>query len=351
MDMQSFHGARQYQRISFTDSSRYYFKSGLYIYRANHGQFNTIWGRNDVGYPGIHIYNRKAIMDPEDQRKIARFYFTAFLEATLQNKTEYVPFFQDYRTARDWLPETIYLNQFEDSETRYLCDFEEDLDVSSATWPDLKIYSDHLTVWREELVPLKWGTHDTRAVYLGWNTGETDSIPGRYRIESDTGLSVDSTAFLVFALADANESSNPKEETSGDVTETDSLEQEVANMPESPPDDTRSEDAKKDAEEQKEPLDFSIMLTDGSGQSAVVALHHFSYLQPQLKSRIMKADFLSKESTSEIVFQHFRFPIRAFTRANPMIDLEEIRQIDLIFDRSEEGVVVLDNLGLAANYQ
>jgi len=353
MDMQSFHGARQYQRIQFTDSTHYYFKSGLYIYRANHGQFNTIWGRNDVGYPGIHLYNRKAILNADEQRKIARFYFTAFLEATLRDKTEYVPFFQDYRTARDWLPETIYLNQFEDSRTDFFCTFDEDLDVSTGTYPHVKISSEYLTVWREELVPLKWGKQDTRGVFLGWNIGETDSIPGKYTMTADTDLPADTTTFLVFALADAKESSQPKKDQNGDKTAVDSLQQETNSNTGNNKPKSRKEKADKEKKEEKdkEPIDFSIVLSDQTGQSAALPLHYFSYLQPQIESAIMKADFLTKESKSEVIFQHFRFPLKVFSEINPALDLMGIRKIQLVFDRSNEGVLVLDNLGFSSSYQ
>src|SRR5690606_3877776 len=44
MDVTSFAGANQYCRTQFTENSEF-FKSQVYIYGANHGQFNTAWGR------------------------------------------------------------------------------------------------------------------------------------------------------------------------------------------------------------------------------------------------------------------------------------------------------------------
>ena len=82
-DEASFFGWRQAQRISFTDSS-YYFKSGLYLHGANHGQFNTIWGRYDAGPPYKWLLNTAPIIPAEDQRSYAKTYISAFAESTLR---------------------------------------------------------------------------------------------------------------------------------------------------------------------------------------------------------------------------------------------------------------------------
>ena len=47
-DVSAFSGLRQYQRIRFTDGKPW-FKSAVYMYRANHGQWNTVWGNKDNG--------------------------------------------------------------------------------------------------------------------------------------------------------------------------------------------------------------------------------------------------------------------------------------------------------------
>ncbi len=49
-DVDFFAGARTYRRVRFTDHN-YWMKTALYIHRANHGQFNTVWGPYDVGPP------------------------------------------------------------------------------------------------------------------------------------------------------------------------------------------------------------------------------------------------------------------------------------------------------------
>ncbi len=46
-DVQSYMGSAQYSRVGFDKCDRC-FKAGFYLLDANHGQFNTAWGRNDL---------------------------------------------------------------------------------------------------------------------------------------------------------------------------------------------------------------------------------------------------------------------------------------------------------------
>lgn len=74
-DVSSFVGSRQWDRVIYTGGD--WFKSELYIYRTNHGQFNTVWGRSDAGYPIGWFLNLKPLLNPEDQRRIAKIYISA----------------------------------------------------------------------------------------------------------------------------------------------------------------------------------------------------------------------------------------------------------------------------------
>ena len=60
-DVDFFAGARTYRRVKFTDRN-YWMKTALYIHRANHGQFNTVWGRYDAGPPLKHLLARGALL-------------------------------------------------------------------------------------------------------------------------------------------------------------------------------------------------------------------------------------------------------------------------------------------------
>ncbi len=359
MDMQSYHGMRQMQRIDFDDGN-YHFKAGLYVFGANHGQFNTLWGRDDVSPPGIAMYNRKQIMPGEDQQRIAMVYFSAFLEATLKDRKEYIQLFQDYRRGIDWLPETVYLNQFEDSRCEILCDFQEDIDLSSTSLDGGFISMENLTVWKERTVPMKWGAQDTRAVYLGWNQKEKDSLLASFTMQQSPkiGIRTDSTYSLYFLLADANEDSNPhpedddkkgKENQNGknDRTGENDLngEDDTNNNTVKVEIDKESDEKDEEDNDIRKAIDFSIELTDSIGISGCLLLSSISALQPQLEIKLMKADLLSDNPKGEVVFQNYLIPLMMFQKSQPDLDITCIRSIRFIFNRTEEGVVILDNIG------
>jgi hypothetical protein len=330
MDMQSYHGARQYQRIKFTDDD-FHVKAGLYIWGANHGQFNTVWRRNDVGYPGIALYNRKQLIPEEEQREIAMVYISAFLEATLYQKSDYLELFRDYRTGLEWLPKTIFLNQYEDSNCKYVCSFEEDINLKTTTSKTGEISTSNLTVWKESMVPLKWGEQDTRAVFVGWNKKEMDSLTGSYTITIEAGNEhmTDISSRLIFSLAESKESSNPHPDS------TDNNKGKLKD---------NKEDEKK-SDEKKDSLDFTIILKDNNNYIVQLPLSHYSYLQPQLEAKIIKADFMTKTAKSEIVFQTFFLPLADFKEKNPAFSPDALKEISFVFDRTGEGVIVIDNIG------
>ena len=329
-DVSSFNGSRVFERVRFTGTD-YRFKTTLYIQGANHGQFNTVWGRSDAGRIYAPFLNLKSIMPPQDQRKIARVFMSAFLDATLRGRKEYIPLFRDYRAGRAWLPKCIYLQDFVDSTYQLVSTYEEDIDLTSTTMPGGKLSAANLSDWKEKEVNLKWGTLDTRAVYLGWNPEE---FPGEasYTVTlPEKGLTMDSGSVLVFALADAKDkpSKRDKEEGAADKKKSD-------------------KDKKKEEEESKEPrqpIDLTLELTDLSGAKARLPLSYCAFLQPQIEAVIPKAEFIDSKQKSEVVFRSFEFPLTAFVEVNRSLDPAHLKSVRFIFDRTKKGVVILDDLG------
>src|SRR5260221_14771804 len=89
-DVASFMGSQQWDSVK-SNGDGPWFKAELYIYRANHGQFNTVWGPTDAGAPNSWMLTIKPLMSGEDQRRFAKTYISGFLEATLHNRREYLP--------------------------------------------------------------------------------------------------------------------------------------------------------------------------------------------------------------------------------------------------------------------
>jgi len=323
-DVESFHGSRVFERVRFTDGGDH-FKAGLYVHRANHGQFNTSWGRGDSGGLGDAFLNLRTLLPEEDQERIARVYISAFLEATLHDRHGYRALFRDRRVGASWLPDVVCLQQYQDSATRFVSGYEEDIDLTTTTLPGGKTEGTSLTDWREKEIKIKWGSLETRAAVLGWDAGRSKTTATYAITLPAAGLALRPDSVLTFHLADAKQDPSKP------------LGQKEAPKP---------EPAKEKADEQKEPIDLTLEVADRAGHVARLPLSHVAALQPQIESKVAKAGFLSDAPTSEVVFQAFDFLLASFAAANPAFDPVSLASVRLVFDRTPKGVVILDDVGI-----
>ena len=313
MDVFTFQGSRQYSRVRFSGGD--WFKAAVYIYGANHGQFNTVWGRKDLFEPIMRVFNLEQLMPGEEQRQVARVTVGAFLEATLRDEPGYRALFQNLARGRAWLPDTIYLAQYQDAATQIVCGYEEDVDLASTTLPGGMLAGENLAVWREGPVPAKWQTLGDQVVYLGWDAEAGQAVPS-YEIRlPQQGPSLTAESVLVLAMADTGQDPTP---------------------------------GRNSPEDARVPIDLTLEVVDGAGQAAHLALSHVSPLQPPLEGHLGKARFMSPFPASEPVLQHFEFLLADFVAANPAFDPARLARVRFVFDRTAAGVVVVDNVGFRA---
>lgn len=335
-DVSAFHGSRQWDRVRYTGAGDW-FKSELYIYRANHGQFNTVWGRSDAGYPLGWFLNLKPLLPPEDQRRIARIYFSAFLEATLHGRREYLPLFRDYRSIRSWLPDTLYVNRYQDASYRLVADFNEDPDVTTTSVPGGRIDSADLSIWREGPIPFRHGDRGYNGVFLGWNrndeSGKEDAkIKPVYSIrlpdDAAAAWKLNGDSALVLSLATLDEDAPRLGEKEGEA-------------------DQKKKDSKPGAKKERESPEFTVELETADGIVASRALSDFGTILPPLKVRFTKLQFLDDfvyEKSSEPVFQSIAIPLSAFS-GQTGFDPGRLQAIRLRFDRSAVSVILLSKVG------
>ena len=325
-DVTSFDGIAQYERLRFTGTGDW-FKSALYIYRANHGQFNTTWGDSDLSYLMGNFLNRQALLSAEQQQQIAKVYLSAFLEATLHAQAGYRPLFEDARAAgAGWLPDTIYINRYDSANQQMLADYEEDLNLTTTSLPGGQIAANGLDLWYEKRLQTRWGPTDTSVAYLGWNPNQNAQYTLRLPAN---GLSLGPDASLVFAMADAQRDPWPKEQPGED--EAQPTPQPQAQKAKEPP--------------MRQPTDLTIVLEDAAGQQARLPVSARMPVQPQLEAQIWKSPLLAKQDLSEAVMQSYRFPLADFAAVNPALDLGHLRAVRFVFDRSPRGSIILDAVG------
>ncbi len=353
MDVQSYGSLRQFHRLNFTEEFEG-FKAGVYIHKANHGQFNTTWGNKDGGAPYINLFNLRQLISEEDQQKIAKVFIGAFLETTLKDNNAYQPLFADHRLGRNWLPETIYLSQYEQAGTTWLATYEEDINISTTTMAGGKISTDKLSKFKEQLIKMTYGNQNSKAAYLGWDFEKNDTLIATYSITLPDSLVLDSIKHqsLGFLLADAAESSaHPEKKKKGNENADENENGENSNTQnEAEEDEAKEEESEdEDEDEDKQPIDFTIRLTDRKGAVVNVLLSDYSYLQPQIKKNLMKLDFMNSNANSEAVFSFFHLPFSSLQERNALFEWQYLKKIEFVFDQTQNGVIVLDKMGFLEN--
>jgi dienelactone hydrolase len=351
-DVSTFSGLPQYERIRFTDGGEW-FKSAFYVYRANHGQWNTVWGNKDNGPRSARFLDLRGLLPPEAQRKFAEVTITAFLEATLHDKREYLPLFRDHRAAGGWLPKTMYTTRFEESTFRAAANFEDDVDVTTGSAPGITLRGDSLATWKEALVPFRTrnSTQAHNAAWLGWNNriaGDDTTKMGRpaaYEVTISDSLrsawQVDRASALVFSLAPTDARPGPRS-APRDTTRRDSTARSTAARRPPPPRRPTGPDTTA--------FDLSIEVVDASGTSARVPLSAYGAVRRPIESYIYirsGRDKLRFGSLSEIVLQTYVIPFSDLQRAAPALDLDRVTRVRFLFDRTPVGSIILDNLGFS----
>ncbi len=353
-DVTGFHGLRLYKRVRFTDGLPH-LKAAIYVYRANHGQWNTVWGAHDNGPRSGRILDLRGLLDPDDQREFARIYISAFLEYSLRGNGEYLPLFRDHRVAGEWLPKTMYVTRFEDHTFRPLATFEEDIDVTTGSAAGVRLMGDSLGTWREREVVLRSRNRPTtsssqanQAAWLGWNREVRGSAelgrPATFTISLPDTLGrawkLGEGAFLQLALTAVSDKPGPREMAGDSLTaEGDNLEDE----------DRKAEDEDADEGDEK-PVDLRIELVDAEGRSARVALSAYGPIRRPLETRLLRRRDLEEErfsALSELVLQTYSVPLADFTRLRPALELRSLAEIRLVFDRTDSGTVIVDDVGIS----
>jgi dienelactone hydrolase len=312
-DEPAFHGLRQMNRIRYS-GQEYSFKAGVYLHGANHGQFNTGWGRHDYSPPGAWELNTAPIIPGAEQREAAKVYISAFLESSLHHDDRFLPFLKDPRSLASWLPQRTYVHQFMDSSFEAFADFEEDINASTASQQDASVDAQNLSVWREEALKHRdKRLQGSNAVVLGWQ-----QPAAAYTIGLSDTQSVSQDRALVFSVSGSTEKPGPATEDAPATIPT------IA--------------------------DFSVSLVTHDAQEATVQVSRYAQLIPPVRVQYMKNEERNKKdynSDWEPILQYVEIPFSAFVNANPQLSLSNISNIRFEFDQSDNGVLILDNIGSA----
>ncbi len=354
-DVTSFHGLRPYNRIQYTDGEDY-FKSAVYMYRANHGQWNSVWNSFDRGPRSARSLDLRYLVDPADQRRFAEVYVSAFLDATLKGEDRWLPLFRDHRVAGDWLPKTMYVTRMQGSDVTPLADFEGDIDVTTGAAEGISLRGDSLATWREATLELRSrnqattsASQENQAVWLGWNNrirGDTTvhgpaarfviDLPAGFAQQNGVGLdhSIDLALAATERLPSPRRDPRPEEER----------EEDEPNEENEPEDDT----PESDEDEGLPAIDLSVELEDAQGRTASVPLSAYGPIRRPLEIRILRRrDQEEGGGNTELVLQSYHIPMSDFTAVTPGFNPRNVTSVRLVFDRAAVGEVVVDDIAFS----
>ncbi|SHH25741.1 alpha/beta hydrolase family protein [Clostridium grantii] len=307
-DVSNFSGNNVYDRVKFTDGKDY-FKSYLYIWGANHGQFNEVWGDEDMSFPKNLLVNKESLIEAEKQREIAKLYVSSFLDATLKNQKQYKEIFKDYRVVSEYLPETMYFNRYEDSTFKLITNYEEDIRVNTTSLKKGSIESFNLSNYMEGSLKFKDGdVRDNNAVLIKWNNNK-----GKYSILLDEQareeLNINKENNLIFSACDYD-----KDEINF-----------IQN-------------------------DFTIALTDTEGNKSEVIFSDYFHMNPLFKAKITKIKHYDDEKYGEDmepILQTYSIDMELFIKNNSYFHPEKLEKVEFIFNKTSYGYIAIDDIGIS----
>jgi hypothetical protein len=310
-DMYYLDGLGQYARTNF-DENPDGFKAIAYLYRGNHGNFNTVWGHADKGWFNSTLLNRAPLLSAEEQQQAAKVFITGFLEASLNERAEYRRLFYDLPAARGWLPDDVIVTQYTDAGFVAVDTNErgrkDDLDL-----PDGRAEARDMTDWQTVGRTLRDGETDVpnRGLRLEWAAGGDpayiihlpEGAGAKWRLSPDHTLS--------FTIGNLMEAGTP-----GRIW----------------------------------------VEVESAGEVARLPLDQFGPLQPPLPAKLTKADWIAAmpdygidtATPYERVDQTYDLPLAAFGAANPDFQPGALSAVRFFFDGEVDGVIMLDDVGFRA---
>jgi hypothetical protein len=269
------------------------FKALLWVYRANHNYFNSVWAQESSN-----------TLTRAEQENVAKVYINAIALAMLKNISRYMNLLKDHQLSytNGWIPNTIKLvSQYQDKQRQFIAHYEED-NVLTTVSPPTGGSIDVSNITAQELFfNLGYSSHlyqETNGLRLDYTTtGKTyvvDINPG--------GLVTGNNQVLVLRVGQSAEPNNIAENNQ----------------------------------------DFTIVVSDGTHSHSLTANSIAPLLYPG-----EPAGWGDRKT----VMQTLRIPLSLL--ADNGVDVTDIRQITLLFDQpiqgtpSIQGTFYLDEIQLS----
>jgi len=284
-DVSDFQGYHTYERAHVVDLanptvSDGKFKAMLWVHKANHNQFNSIWAsETPVG----------VAMPRASQEEIAKVHLGALAQALLLDRAEYLEVLRDHGAAVAWDPAgTEFVSQYQDPERVFVQHNQESLGAPVVSLPVQGTVAADGVVATRALTALVTGITSTITLRLAWNALGTRLL---LRVDPAT-LPAERYKTLALRVGQSTEANNP---------------------------------ANRDQ-------DFTLEVSSGSHTAAIPAscLHRLLYPDPP------------PFGAAKIMMQTLRLPIERLVECG--VDPSDLRSIAFVFDRRATGTLYVGDL-------
>ena len=297
-DVTNVMGEKQYNNVRFT-GTKDCFKSSLYVYGANHGQFNTQWGLYDLPAPISWYFDVKDFISEEDQQKILCSFIKTYLDVTLKNDLTYKSLFTDFESYAAALPHTAYEQTYDDNHFEYLFDFDGYYPLGKTENPEISLSVKNADSWFETIREnANYGFSENYTLGFYWDNKEEKNVCLEINL-NDYDLA---DKAITFKLAD-----------------------------------------KYNDSDKKTFVDYSVELYDVNGMRKVAGPDVLRKVYPPLAVQLYKVDVLSKNYDYKHQFTTVTVASEDFTR-NVEFDLQHVQKIEIKFP-SENGSIQIDDIG------
>lgn len=285
-DVFTFEGYHTYERAHAVDLanptvSDGKFKAMLWVHKANHNQFNSIWASETPA--GV-------AMPRPSQEQIARVHLGALAQAVLLDRREYFAVLHDHAVATAWNPVGAELvSQYQDPERVFIQHNQEGLAAPVVSLPVQGTVSADGLVAARQLTALVGGAATTTiTLRLAWNAAGTRLL---LRVDPAT-LPAERYEVMALRVGQSTEAANT---------------------------------ANRDQ-------DFTIEVSSGSRTAAFSAssLHRLLFPDPP------------PFGPAKIVMQTLRLPVARLLEFG--VTPSDLRSVALVFDRRQTGVVYTGDL-------
>jgi hypothetical protein len=284
-DVSSFEGYHTFERAHAVDLanptvSDGKFKAMLWVHKANHNQFNSIWASETP--PGV-------AMSRASQEQVAKVHLGALAQAVLLDRAEYLDVLRDHGAAVAWDPPgTDFVSQYQDPERVFVQHNQEGLVAPVVSLPVQGTATPDGLAAARQLTALVGGAPTTTiTLRLQWGV-----LGQRLLLRVDPAtLPAERYKVLALRIGQSAEASNP---------------------------------ADRDQ-------DFTLEVSSGSRTAAIPAssLHRLLYPDAPI-------------GPAKIVMQTLRLPVARLAEYG--VEPSDVRSIALVFDRRATGAVYVGDL-------